>query len=265
MLFFAERWYRNMIKEQLRAACYSILGDRSSQQDAAGLEWSDENLLVAVCDGMGGMQGGEIASQTGIATISDKFRNQKPVIESETPVWLQRCFDKADHEICSLLDSDGRALGAGSTVVAAMFWENRLYWGSVGDSIIYYIKNGKITALNTLHNYHLWIDEMLKKGELSPEREAAEREKGAALISFLGIRGLPLIETNQQPIPMESGDILLLASDGLYKSLNMQQIAEIAETSGGDMELASRRLCEEACRCAVKKQDNTTVVAVMCV
>ena len=85
------------------------------------------------------------------------------------------------------------------------------------------------------------------------------------MISFLGIRGLPLIETNQQPIPMESGDILLLASDGLYKSLNMQQIAEIAETSGGDMELASRRLCEEACRCAVKKQDNTTVVAVMCV
>ena len=40
-----------MIKEQLKAASYSILGDRPSQQDAAGMEWSDESLLVAVCDG----------------------------------------------------------------------------------------------------------------------------------------------------------------------------------------------------------------------
>ena len=164
-----------------------------------------------------------------------------------------------------LLDPSGKPLGAGSTVVAAVFWDNRLYWGSVGDSVIYYIKKGQITTLNRMHNYNLRIDEMLKKGEMSPENEAAERVKGEALISFLGIRGLPLVDTNQQPIQMESGDILLLASDGLYKRLDPQQIVAIVEESGGNMQITARRLCENAQRLAVKKQDNTTVVAVMCV
>lgn len=253
-----------MIKEQLKAASYSILGDRPSQQDAAGMEWSDESLLVAVCDGMGGMQGGELASTTGITIIADAFRNQKPSEESKTPEWFQRQFEEADRVISSLQDLSGKPLGAGSTAVAAIFWDNRLYWGSVGDSVIYYIKKGQITTLNRMHNYNLKIDEMLKKGELSPENEAVERVKGEALISFLGIRGLPLIDTNQQPIQMEVGDVLLLASDGLYKSLDSQQIVAIVEESGGNMQIAARRLCENAQRLAGKKQDNTTVVAVMC-
>ena len=77
-----------MIKEQLKAASYSILGDRPTQQDAAGMEWADESLFVAVCDGMGGMQGGEFASTTGITTIADAFRSQRPSEENKTPEWL---------------------------------------------------------------------------------------------------------------------------------------------------------------------------------
>lgn len=88
-----------MIKEQLKAASYSILGDRPTQQDAAGMEWADESLFVAVCDGMGGMQGGEFASTTGITTIADAFRSQRPSEENKTPEWLHKQFDEADRAI----------------------------------------------------------------------------------------------------------------------------------------------------------------------
>ena len=104
-----------MIKEQLKAASYSILGDRPTQQDAAGMEWADESLFVAVCDGMGGMQGGEFASTTGITTIADAFRSQRPSEENKTPEWLHKQFDEADRAISGLLDPSGKPLGAACT------------------------------------------------------------------------------------------------------------------------------------------------------
>lgn len=249
-----------MIRDQLKAASYSIIGDRASQQDAAGLEWSDEGMLAAVCDGMGGLQGGEYASKTAIQIMFDAYRTQK-IAENEIPHWLRQQFDDADRAVSALADPAGNLLGAGSTAVAVMSYRDHLYWGSVGDSVIYYIKDNEIITVNRMHNYHLKIDEMLKTGEMLPENEASERKRGEALISFLGINGLTIADTNTQPIQMASGDIFVLASDGLYKSLDKQQILAIVEESGQNMQIASRRLCEEAYRLKTKKQDNTTVIA----
>ena len=67
---------------------------------------------------------------------------------------------------------------------------------------------------------------------------------------------------SSQTILMNQGDIVILASDGLYKSLTAVQIQAIVEESGGNMSIAAERLCKEAQRLGECKQDNTTVIAV---
>ena len=70
------------------------------------------------------------------------------------------------------------------------------------------------------------------------------------------------MDSGSQVILMNQGDIVILASDGLYKSLTAVQIQAIVEESGGNMSIAAERLCKEAQRLGECKQDNTTVIAV---
>lgn len=246
----------------IQIAGYSIIGDRDSQQDSMRYEKRDNVVLAAVCDGMGGMQGGELASQQAIRTIFQEFA-QVPAPRA-IPEWLRNIFIRADADVCRLTDPNGGYLNCGTTVVSAIAIDNQVYWGSVGDSRIYFLNRGRIRSITRMHNYNLRLEEMVRNGSISEEERMRESHRGEALISFLGMGELSLIDVNVEPIVMEAGDVLILCSDGLYKSLDDQQVQAIVEESGENMQIASRRLCEEALRLAVSKQDNTTVIAIGC-
>ena len=108
------------------------------------------------------------------------------------------------------------------------------------------------------------LEQLLNSGKITVEEAKKEsmNGRGEALISFLGIGGLPLVDSGSQAILMNQGDIVILASDGLYKGLTAVQIQAIVEESGGNMSIAAERLCKEAQRLGECKQDNTTVIAV---
>lgn len=239
---------------------YSILGDRSSQQDASVFEWNGTTLLATVCDGMGGMEGGEYASKTGISTLVELMRRQPPQSVETAGEWLKMAFMEANRRVASLVNERGERMNAGSTSVAVMICGSKLQWGCVGDSSIYMMRNAHIEVVTRMHNYNLRLDEMFRRGEIDEEERNRQAARGEALISYLGIGYLPLIDTAKTPITLQKEDIVLLCSDGLYKSLDIEQIRAIIEESGGNMDLAARHLCEEAYRLAIRKQDNTTVI-----
>lgn len=138
-----------------------------------------------------------------------------------------------------------------------------MYWASAGDSVIYYMDAQGLHTVTRMHNYNLRLEQLLNSGKISLEEAKKEsmNGRGEALISFLGIGGLPLVDSGSQAVVMKQGDIVILASDGLYKSLTMVQIQAIIEESGGNMTIAAERLCKEAWRLGEAKQDNTTVIA----
>lgn len=253
-----------MEQDRISVGSCSIIGDRTSQQDSMQYGWIGDTLLALVCDGMGGMQGGELASQTAIKSIFYEFNKVQPLQEQQFMNWLHGALDRADQAVSRLTDQAGNPLGGGTTCVAAMVKENRFYWGSVGDSIIYYLRGGRMNTVNRMHNYNLRIDEMLSRGEINDVQAREERRQGEALISFLGMGGLHLNDTALQGVEMCAGDVVVLASDGVYKSLDSQQVQAIIEESGENMEIAAKRICNEAYRLATAKQDNTTVIAIRC-
>lgn len=253
-----------MSGEKIQTGSYSIVGDRKSQQDFMQYAWSGNTLLAVVCDGMGGLSGGNLASERAVQSIFEDFQAVSELPENQFASWLQSSFEKADREVYQLADANGVPLGAGTTVVALLITEGRFYWGSVGDSRIYILRDNELRTVNRMHNYNLRIQELLDEGEMTEEQAQIERVKGEALISYLGMGGLYMNDVSEHADMLKEDDILILCSDGIYKSLDDQQIQAIVEESGGNMEIAARRLCSEAHRLKGMYQDNATVIAIRC-
>lgn len=246
--------------QEMETGAYAVLGDRASQQDAYTYESNGQMLLAAVCDGMGGMEGGEYASRCGILTLTKCFEQMPPESVETAGEWLRDAFAEADKQVASLANAEGECMEAGSTAVAVLISEGKMQWGCVGDSSIYMLRGEQLELLTRMHNYNLTLEQMFQNGEIDEQERCREAVRGEALISYLGIGNLPLMDTAKAPIILQKNDVILLCSDGLYKALDMEQIRVIIEESGKNMNLASKRLCEEARRLITRQQDNTTVV-----
>lgn len=233
-------------------------GTREYQQDAAFAESRGALAMAILCDGMGGMNGGEKASNTGVGHFSRDFREAFPI--KNIPEFLETEARRLDKMVYALSDEEGKRLKAGSTAVGIIIEEDRLYWMSVGDSRLYILRDGKLTCLTAAHNYKTMLQEKLADGSIDMDYYNAEISQGEALTSYLGLGNLPLIDVRKNPYLLKEDDMLLLCSDGLYKTLSDEQITALMKESGGYLNLAGERLLATAKRWGRKGQDNTTVI-----
>ena len=250
--------HKKTIKSHVNMAMSSIVGTRQYQQDSMyGEILSGNEAFAIVCDGMGGLNGGEIASQTAIIALLDQYAKRSR--KQNIPLFFNQAAKKADETVASLKDEDGKLLSAGTTIVAAIVRDGQLYWLSVGDSKISFIRDQKMVALNREHNYRLQLDSMRENGEISEEKYEKEMEHGEALISYLGIGNLQLMDINIQPFSLQGKDKILLCSDGLYKCLSEQEIMQTV-IQEDDIEKAVAELIRQVETSGVRHIDNTSIV-----
>ena len=147
-------------------------------------------------------------------------------------------------------------------MVACIAEDNKLYWASVGDSRIYIIRGNQMQQVTRDHNYWLRLQEMVQAGQMTMEEAMAKRQK-EALISFLGIGNVSLMDINETPFEMKYGDVIMLCSDGITKTLPDSQIKRIITDDTVRPEQKAEALVEAATHANSHSQDNTSVAMIM--
>ncbi len=235
----------------------SIPGTRSMQQDSLLTAVNSPFFAAVVCDGMGGLEGGEVASRTAVNRFQKDF--MKLSGQENIADFLYEEAEALDEEVYGLKTEEGQFLDAGTTIVSVIICQDQMYWMSSGDSKIYFIRDGKLSTLTREHNYRLSLDILKKRGMISEEDYISESEKGDALISYLGMGNLSLIDGNRETIWLNRGDMVLLCSDGLYKSMSEEEILGIMLKYKNVQKMAAA-LTDAVTEKGFSSQDNTSVI-----
>ena len=241
---------------------YTTVGDREEQQDSFGFQINNDSLLAVVCDGMGGHNGGAVASKLAVNELMNRLILNNGI--KNIPEYLIDIFRKADIKVASIRDNEGNILGAGTTAIAVMIKKNELYWCSVGDSRIYLVRGNDMIQATCDHTYKLVLDSQLMNGDISQEEYNNNLAMGDALVSFLGVGNLPMTDINQESFKLCKNDIVILTSDGLYKYLSENEIKGIV-TNFSDLNDVVEALDAKVRRGSRKiklKRDNMTMIII---
>ena len=254
------------LKSLYELAVYSIQGSRQYQQDTVYADFSDRHGLAMVCDGMGGMDEGDKASRLAAETFASDYAKHYGDNPGEVweglPDYLAAEAVKLDGLVHNLKNARGERMNSGTTIVATVFEGNRLTWLSVGDSRIYVIRGDEMVTVTRPHNYGLSLDMRRRKGLISEEEYLAELPKASALISFIGIGEVRLMDINKTPFMLEKGDMVLVCSDGLYNCLSDEQIYSLLKKGSRNIQESAARLIQEVNLAAKRHQDNTSLILV---
>lgn len=189
----------------------SRIGGRQENQDCAGVRDTAIGLLVVVCDGMGGMQGGQVASTTAVTAIMSSFDNIDK--QADPAMTLVKAINEANTQIIAKGLEDPNLKGMGTTVTALLKTPKSAIVAHVGDSRIYQFR-GKKKVFRTFD--HSMVFEMVKKKVLS-EEQARLSAQSNVILKALGVK--PEIEVEWHEIPYLKGDRFILCSDGFWGAM----------------------------------------------
>ena len=208
------------------------------------------NLFI-VADGMGGHNGGEIASTAAIAHFCDYISAQTD--SSEGPLdLLTSAIIAANKSVLSQAEKEPELSGMGTTLTACTINGSKCNIIHIGDSRAYTVTKDTITQLT---NDHSFVNEMVKAGQIT-QTEAREHPKRNILTKVLGINSE--MSADGYVTEMEPGSVILLCSDGLYNMVPEDEIKSIIYTSEEPADALVAAANEKG------GSDNISVVVVKC-
>ena len=210
--------------------------------------------LYAVCDGMGGHQAGEVASEIAARLIHQTVTRQPSAGQVRPDEVLVKSLGAAHNAIVDAANADPARLGMGTTAVVVWIPEpgDEAWVAHVGDSRAYLWRDGQLQRLT---EDHTWLNRMKRAGALPASPD--DWPNRHTLSQALGGRTPPVPDSRQ--VTLQAGDVLLLCSDGLTDMLDDAAIAGMLATPAGPHGLV-RSLIAEANRQG--GEDNITAVVI---
>ena len=202
---------------------------------------SEDLILMAVADGMGGHRAGEVASSIAISYLSKRFTESFFKMSKASAVeWIKTCVNEINGQMFKYTEENPESKGMGTTLVMTLITKDYILFGNIGDSSGFVMKDNKIHKVT--HD-HTLVNLLLAAGELT-EEEAKNHPKKNILMNALGINDP--IEIDVFDCNMEIDEILL-CSDGLTTMITEEQIEKV---------LLSELTVEEKVIKLIKKANN---------
>lgn len=237
------------------------IGRRKEQQDSFYLSEYDnnvsqkkKNLLIAVCDGMGGIPCGKEAARIASDSLTNSFFEKVGVINTSEAL-IQAVYE-SNSAVRDLIQSKDMIQEIGTTLVAAAIEDEKLFWVSVGDSHIYQFSNDLLKQLNEDHIFAKVLDAAVNRGVIDKDIADTHYQRDA-LTSYIGIEDLKKVSSGS--VKILPGTSVILCSDGLYKVLCDDEIIFVYDQ---DPARWANNLIQETLKKNDPHQDNVTCVII---
>lgn len=241
---------------EMRVSAWTDVGCvREKNEDTyCVLRLPGDRLLCAVADGMGGNEAGEIASSLAVRVLEEHFSFPAADASGDLAAVLAAAIETANRTVFATAEARPECRGMGTTLTVVLIADNWAYLGHIGDSRAYLLHHGRLAQLTDDHSL---VGEMVKNGKLT-ELGAKNHPQKNILTRALGTEENVLCDF--QRLPLASGDILLLCSDGLSNLLETEELRDAALRQTDFEALAP-------CLVDIARQrggyDNITAVAIM--
>ena len=229
---------------------------RENNQDSFYIsEPLDDVQLYIIADGMGGYNGGEVASSLAVTSCKSYIENNFNQIEKDKDSIIQlvaSSLEYANMVVYERSKETEELEGMGTTLDICLIYNNRAYIGHVGDSRIYRIRKDFIRKLTQDHSY---VQKLVKDGTITQE-EANHHPQKNMLMKVLGCNAF--VEPDVMIKGFQKDDILLMTTDGLTNLVSKEHIFQTIKEE--NLEQIPKRLVEQAN--ANGGYDNITVIVI---
>ena len=244
---FAARQYKGRRENQ---EDYYAFADATAPEDEPLTQ-----LLLAIGDGLGAHAGGSVASYLGVGSFIKSYHDS-----DLSPSWRLRVALEAANETIGMMTARLPQVHnmMGTTLMAVLITQSTMQWISVGDSLLYLYRDGKVRRMNEDHSLAPLLAERVKRGDLTEEEAAKHPDRHTLQSALLGLP-IALVDNPASPTELKKGDIIIGASDGIL-TLSDKQLEDMlsfgrhttADKIADAIIFAIRRINYE-------RQDNTTV------
>lgn len=237
----------------MRYTSATHIGKRKDNQDyTASFHNQKDYLAVFLCDGLGGHQGGDVASEMAVSQLGYQWQHTsfERMDQKEFIQWIQQTINQENDRIIEASKKYRDLLGMGTTIVAAFFMADGALVINVGDSRAYSYNGHTVCQLTTDHSL---VEELEQTGEIT--RDEAEKFVNQHLLTrSLGVEEEIIVDFYH--LDYDDFESLLLCSDGLSNVVTMEEMLSIMSA-----DLSLNQQAQELIECALtnKGTDNITV------
>lgn len=208
-----------------------------------------KGVLAVVADGMGGHEGGEVASAIAAHRVPELYYAGKGGPQES----LVAAFEEANRDIYEVARKNGKLSGMGTTCTAVAIVNGMAYLAHAGDSRAYLVRGGQIYCMTEDHSATM---ELVKQGKLTMAQAKVHEDRNL-ILRAMGTHPKLEVDRWNTPFPLRPGDRMLLCSDGLYETITDPELCEITASRepqvacGELIQLATDRSVSDNCTVAI--------------